>query len=219
MNLKKIGIYHLIFLLGFVILFIPPLLLKPAFCDFFGLIEGNQLGSTFDGITAPFINSIAAILVFIAFKEQVKANNLIKEQQYFQHIQEQIYRLEDNFIDLDEVIKEIKKNINGSINIHTTRIGEAKPLVYNINSDALNKIIYSTVIFEQTIDLINQLNNNKEFMKRKIRTLYVIMYEDNYLKLDVILKKIIGKNNSELYVAEALLGIKKLQEIKNFSIS
>lgn len=213
MNLNKINTIQLILILALIILFIPPLLIKTSFFDFFSLGNENEIGDTLGGITSPFINSIASILVFIAFKEQVKANNLIKEQQYFQHIQEQIYRLEDEYINLAEINNEIEKNIFRAHDIRNSSFGETKPLKVHINLEALNKALYSTLIFQQTLDLIEKLENNKEFMQNKIRLLYLIIYRDNYVKLDTKLKSIIGNSNSELYITELLLEIKKLQEI------
>lgn len=213
MNFIKINTIQLIFILGLIILLIPPLLIKTSYFDFFSLGNENEIGDTLGGITSPFINSIAAILVFIAFKEQVKANNLIKEQQYFQHIQEQIYRLEDEYINLAEINDNIERDISIMHDKRYSAIGETKPRIININLDALNKALYSTVIFQQTVDLINNLENNKEFMQNKIKLLYLIIYRDNYLKIDKTLKSIIGKSDSEPYIAELLLEIKKLQEL------
>ncbi|TZF98427.1 hypothetical protein FW781_00405 (plasmid) [Chryseobacterium panacisoli] len=59
--------------------FIAPLIftLKLNFIDF---TETGQIGDTIGGITAPFINILNAVLIYIAFTEQLKANNLLKKQ-------------------------------------------------------------------------------------------------------------------------------------------
>ncbi len=46
----------------------------------FDFTETGQIGDTIGGITAPFINILNAILIYIAFTEQLKANNLLKNQ-------------------------------------------------------------------------------------------------------------------------------------------
>lgn len=215
-DFSKINTIQLIIILGLIILFIPPLIIKTSFIDFFNLgATTNEIGDTLGGITSPFINAIAAILVFIAFKEQVKANNLIKEQQYFQHIQEQINRLEDNFISLSEIIEEIQKNIFGSVNIYNTQIGQTKPLTIHVNEEAISKAYYITVLFQQTCDLIDQLEHNKDFMYKKIRILYIIMYKDNFTNLENKLKGVINQSSSETYIFELLVQIDILQ--KKFS--
>ncbi len=43
--------------------------------------EGNAIGDTFAGIAGPFINIAAALLVYWSFREQVKANRVLAEEQ------------------------------------------------------------------------------------------------------------------------------------------
>jgi hypothetical protein len=53
---------------------VSPLLLT----QFTGIIsfnaESGAIGDTIGGITAPLVNILAAVLIFITFQEQVKAN-------------------------------------------------------------------------------------------------------------------------------------------------
>ena len=86
MNFKKLTINQLLIILGLVILFIPPIVSNVYISDFLDFTNKGGIGDTIGGITSPFINALAAVLVFIAFKEQVKANQLLKEQHYYQHI-------------------------------------------------------------------------------------------------------------------------------------
>lgn len=211
MKLDKITTAQLILILGFIILFVPALLIKTSFVDFFNFGEKSQIGDVL-AITSPFINAIAAILVFIAFKEQVKANDLIKEQQYFQHIQEQIYRLEDDFLDIPEIIKTIKSNIHQSFAIRGA-IGKANAAItIRLDEASLNKAIYSTILFQQTFDLIYKLEHNKDFMEKKIKTLYKIIYQDNYLKLNQELIQIMQYDPpSSAYIVDLLFQIQDLE--------
>ncbi|KXH81207.1 hypothetical protein [Chryseobacterium kwangjuense] len=66
-------------LISILITIIAPFILtrKLNFIDF---TNTGQIGDTIGGITAPFINIINAILIYIAFTEQLKANNLLKDQ-------------------------------------------------------------------------------------------------------------------------------------------
>jgi len=214
MNFEKITTRQLIIIIGLIILFIPSLLIQKSFFKLFAFGTNAEIGTVLDGITSPFINGIAAILVFIAFKEQVKANNLIKEQQYFQHIQEQIYRLEDDFLSISEIAIQIKSDISKSYTLSRGAIGkENSPITIALNDSNLNKAIYTTALFQQTVDLIDKLEHNKDFMNVKIRTLYKIIYKDDLIKIDTELKKISGFNStSKLYIAELLFQIKNLEE-------
>src|ERR1043165_7401962 len=114
-EISKVTVGQLCLIIGLVILILPGLMTLTAFCKFFVLDGYGENGDVIGGVTSPFINGIAAILVFVAFKEQVKANVLITEQQHFQHIQEQVHRLEGGDVfDLPKLMDGIEKNINDS---------------------------------------------------------------------------------------------------------
>lgn len=213
MSLKKYKISHLLIILGLIILITPVILTIPAFINYFNFSESGQIGDTIGGITAPFINSIAAILVFIAFKEQVKANDLIKEQLYFQHIQNQINRLEDSSLELPETIRNIFNQIYHSIQDGEETIGLAPPYNITIDEHLLNTVLYSTTIIEQTLSMIEKTENDKVFFYNKLRILYKIMYKDLYSQIEIELSKTLQhKSQAELYIAEILLATKSLTE-------
>lgn len=72
-----------------IITFLPPLLGNYGSIDFFDLKDAGPIGDALGGITAPFLSGLAAILVFIAFNEQVKANNIFKRQENLKMVIEQ----------------------------------------------------------------------------------------------------------------------------------
>jgi hypothetical protein len=49
---------------------------QPAIWNYWDLSEKGSVGDALNGITAPFIGTVGAILIFISFNEQVKANKL-----------------------------------------------------------------------------------------------------------------------------------------------
>ncbi len=49
---------------------------RPSFSSFFDFTQTGPIGDTIGGITAPFFNLLAAILIFISFRAQVKANSI-----------------------------------------------------------------------------------------------------------------------------------------------
>ncbi|MDA3853280.1 MAG: hypothetical protein PF444_03445 [Bacteroidales bacterium] len=116
MKLKNITPLQLALIIALIILIVPALLSLPYLFNWeiFDLTGKGEIGDAIGGITSPFINGLAAILVFVAFKEQIKANKLIQEQQYFQHIYEQILRLEKDELDLSGTIENIKKDLSNS---------------------------------------------------------------------------------------------------------
>ncbi|MFD2101316.1 hypothetical protein [Flagellimonas iocasae] len=48
--------------------------------------RSGVIGDTIGGITAPFINLLAAFLVFISFREQIRANKLLNKENRFNYI-------------------------------------------------------------------------------------------------------------------------------------
>lgn len=59
---------------------IPFLVTKQSWIWSFGELKANEIGDTIGGITAPFVALISAGLVYLALREQVKANRLISIQ-------------------------------------------------------------------------------------------------------------------------------------------
>lgn len=97
--------WHLIVIIFLIIIVLPPLLTLSAF--WFDFSKTGEIGDTIGGITAPFINGLAAVLVFIAFKEQVNANKLIvrsnellKTNEMKREILEMISHITKDFTDL-----------------------------------------------------------------------------------------------------------------------
>jgi hypothetical protein len=48
--------------------------------------ESGAIGDTIGGITAPFINLLAAFLVYLSFKEQIRANDKLSRENSFNYI-------------------------------------------------------------------------------------------------------------------------------------
>ena len=211
--MNNINTKYLILILGLIIIISPPILIRPAFSSLFDFSKTGNIGDTIGGITAPFINAIGAILIYVAFKEQIKANDLIKEQQYFQHIQEQIHRLEDDFLDIPSIIKGINENLIYSKTLGNNYNANVQ-YKYEINGELLNKAIYITVIFHQTSNLIDKMQSNKKFMHNKLKTLYKIMYQDNFIEIRSLLNKVLHmESESTAYSAELLSQIQSLQNL------
>ena len=98
MKLLQIEAYktsQILLVLVVIILIFPVLLTLPAIGKIFNFSTTGQIGDTIGGITAPFINGLAAILVFIAFKAQIKANELLKHQEESRNILDQISSIQD----------------------------------------------------------------------------------------------------------------------------
>lgn len=74
---------------------------QPYYWKTFDFSQTGQIGDTIGGITAPIINVIGAILIYLSFKAQIRANK-IQFQLFSQEIENQkkktgIFRLRWNY--------------------------------------------------------------------------------------------------------------------------
>ena len=73
MNIKNI----IILIAGIILIFIAMYLFtRPAIFDIWDFSSTGPIGDTIGGISAPIINLLGAFLVYISFKEQIKANQI-----------------------------------------------------------------------------------------------------------------------------------------------
>lgn len=88
MNLKSPSKTVKIVLAIILIAFTPFIFTRPS-PSFIGVVFSDKtgvIGDTIGGITAPFINLLAAYLVYISFKEQVKANKILSKETSYNFI-------------------------------------------------------------------------------------------------------------------------------------
>lgn len=206
MKILKIENYktsQIVLLLVLIILILPPLLSLPAFCKYFDFSITGNIGDTIGGITAPFINGLAAILVFIAFRAQINANEIFKNQEKSRNIIEQILLIQEDKL-------EIEKQISALI----SRISLLSSPLENILLNVINKVIYFTSEMHLAHELIVEYSGEKDFIYRKLYYLYVIRYKDLFTNLDVILKTSLTNINKdyEKYIVELLFEIKYLND-------
>lgn len=210
-ELKNLTNLQLILILLIIIILLPLLIKNLVLGSWFDYTDSGEIGDTLGGITSPFINGLAAVLVFITFKEQVNANKLIQQQLYFQHIQEQINRLEEDFLNISKVIAELDNSIYFQIQDSSKIIGYDPPYNINLSEEKLNKIMYSTTLFHQTIIMLENLKDEKVFFENKIKLLFRIIYKNNYSKLVIVLNKALAHNcPQKVYVGEIVGEMQKL---------
>jgi hypothetical protein len=211
--MKNLNIIQLIIIILIIIILTPFFISKIYISDYFDYTNTGQIGDTIGGITSPFINGLAALLVFITFKEQVKANKLIQEQIYFQHIQEQINRLEEDFLKISTISDDINSKISSSIYEESRIIGNEIPYNISVNERSLNKIMYSTTIFNQIIKSIDRVDTkeNKIFFQEKLKLLFKIVYKKNYSEIVISFNKALEHNcKQKKYIDEIVQEMSKL---------
>lgn len=121
---------------------IPISLLSPLiFTQYSGISDftttGN-IGDTIGGITAPFINILGAILVFLALKAQIQANLIIQDQIDQQELEK---RLENESKQLNQYYSNLKSSIDGFkySTLNTWELGNKENFEL-IGSDAFYKM-------------------------------------------------------------------------------
>jgi hypothetical protein len=97
---REIGLFIFI---GLFFIFGPKLLtLILGYNDF---NKTGQIGDTFGGLTAPFLSYFGSVLVYLAFKAQIDANNKITQQFDEQNTDQLFFRVFDNFKELRSDLK------------------------------------------------------------------------------------------------------------------
>ncbi len=211
--IEKLKDWHILLFIAVTILVLPLLLTIPVnwlfknsfLQNLFDLSGKGEVGDTIGGITAPFINGLAAFLVFIAFKEQINANKIFKRQEEARNIFEQIKLIQDDNL-------EIEKTINVVIDSYTSYYKEKE----KVTMANLNQVIYFTTEISLAIDLIEKYNGeNKAFLYKKLFYLYVIKYQNWFIELEKIFKICLHNVNPdyELYVTELLFQIQYLNSV------
>lgn len=191
----------IILLISIIFTFLAPLLftLKLNLIDF---TETGQIGDTIGGITAPFINILNAILIYIAFTEQLNANNLLKDQiaeekdkekQRLENIKRLItFDIENNIIPSLESLKEeiiiyLKNKETGILSTYST-FPELNDGIYtNINHSDLLKIydidfkcITQIYLYVNYLNKITPLNISHKYPTDRNSLILINLDDDKY---------------------------------------
>ena len=126
----------------------------------------GQIGDTIGGLTAPFINLLSAILVYLAFKEQIESNNLTRTQFLLQEIKEQqrLQRIKELILwDLSHRIKPIAIEIKVEVQKYIPNIvaGKIIPMVDHVD-------------FNKDIFLANSMNEYFEVFNKEAKDLQTL---------------------------------------------
>lgn len=112
MELKKLKEYRVgrLIIIIAVILLLPILFTRPNLfaIDLFDFSNTGAIGDTIGGITAPFINGLAAILVYIAFMEQVKVNKNSEETRRIDLMLTELKQIKSDFESINKLQEDLK---------------------------------------------------------------------------------------------------------------
>lgn len=187
----KISKIELYIFIGFgILLFIIPYL----FTRSWGILPIEDIGGTIGGVTAPFLGFFGSILVYLALKAQVKANELINEQFLLQQSKENIQNFENSFYNLINFHINIVNNIEKLYD--RSRIRRTRKLY--LGADELEFTGKGKIVFIIEYDNISKFLTNEYYRSKQYENDYsdVIYFKDNESRLSVF-KKIYSVYYSE----------------------
>lgn len=191
-----IGFTLLLFVMFGPILF-SKLTLGPEFNE-----KSAHIGDTIGGITAPFVNLLAALLVWISFKEQVKANKLLSKETSYNFLNTLIKNFKNSYEDFNQqndtrisLVRDFNLDdypidilISGTRYFpHYTNedstLYEIKRIYYNYHNIII-KISGSINLFSTILDNIRNSNLDKN-----LKTSFLILINNEFLfYLEIISK-------------------------------
>ncbi len=155
-----------------------------------GFLDFNttgQIGDTFNGIIGPFIAWLAAILIYITLRQQIKANVLLKEQNDFRFILDNTNLLSDNKSDIKTLCKLTLEDFEKNI--------------YH-ESKHLRRLSLILIDFKATITMVSNIKTNRSFLENKIMLTWESIYKP---EIEAVNKQIV--NTSAFRSITFILGI------------
>ncbi len=149
-----------------IILLIAGVIILPWFFtqtvfSVYNMSETGQIGDTIGGITAPFINGLGAVLIYIAFKEQVKSGNSAREEKRLDLIIANLNKLEEDPYKISKLCQGCLNDLNGK----------------DYQSKEILNLIRLLQEFQSISEFISELTDNKKFVENKLFLTWKMTYE------------------------------------------
>lgn len=190
------NIIMMVLLILISIIFFPWLFTSSIFENF---SNTGAIGDTIGGITAPFINGLGAVLVYIAFKEQVKANQLVQDQFKKQEKGDIRKNFESTFFQLLQIHHDIvaKMDFRLKILMNDTELGKKIQEIVltfvterEMSAESVKDSITGRDVFKESFivmqSLINHyvINENGDEDDKKAKEILDTIYAYVYHKMD-----------------------------------
>ncbi|MDQ6471400.1 putative phage abortive infection protein [Flavobacterium sp. LHD-80] len=173
------GEFIILIIIGVIIVALP-LLLTNSYLSIVSFKETGPIGDTIGGITAPFLSLFGSILVYLALKAQIVANDKINDQFLKQEKKEYRQNFENTFFNLLSMHHQIITDID----FETKKI-------YHFHNDLKEFIKTNTLIKDEYRDgiITNEHLKSRDVFKFSFEVLDYLLYidkmifeEDDYLK-------------------------------------
>lgn len=171
---------YYLFSIGFILLLISSIFLftQPAFFESYDLSETGQIGDTIGGITAPFINLLGAVLVFLSFTTQNNANKILSEQNSFSLLHELYKDLKNDFTNLSFSSPSIKegKEYQGkrALSLFANTLSKRIDNINFPNNSFFDELLFLMGNFTILIDIIETSNITEEQKKYVLRLIHFL---------------------------------------------
>lgn len=158
---KKTIIYTSLIIVFLIFTFLAPYLFSKGYSGIVFNADTGAIGDTIGGITAPFINLLAAFLVWISFREQVKANKMLSSETSYNFTKALINDLRSTF-DITQ------KN---TFNVYVTNMTDSK----------FDKILFSTLPSgKKSISVPDETFSSEDLFNIKTE-LFIVPFHLKYL--------------------------------------
>lgn len=171
----------------FLIVFSPWLFTRDAFFISFGQKSG-YIGDTIGGITSPIINFLGAILVYLSFSEQIKANQILRNDSVINNFNSRYVEIKDEFNKLSFPISEMHTDVT-----HRKFDSAFDSYVSDLEKRGEGNILfeyhlkYVFYLFKYFIDELNDSNLDFEIKKSLFLRLYQFYYANLSFQLDLMI--------------------------------
>ncbi|MCZ8216146.1 MAG: hypothetical protein O9262_07900 [Cyclobacteriaceae bacterium] len=178
--------------IGFVLLLFGTVygLTREVIFESWGLSTTGQIGDTIGGITAPIINIVGSILIFISFLSQNKANKIQAEHNSFALLHELYKDLKDDFNNLSFYSKSIG---NGNIyqgkralSVFSEVLESRKDNEDFKKNSYFNELLFLIGSFSILLNIVKTSNVNeteKKYIFRLIHFLYTTRIKEHVTKI------------------------------------
>lgn len=175
--------FKFILIVGLLSIIVLPILLTSTKISFINFNDTGQIGETINGISAPFIALLAAILTFLAFFIQYKANKIQIDQ-----INEQKKQFDKQYNEQKEQFQIQNENqiFYRLLESHENRVANAYTIDQRIE---VKGFLYLKLISETALDFIREeaISFARNLLRDKPELIddlyYIKMYQANHIKI------------------------------------
>ncbi len=230
MNLQKPKNIIIFFLVGIILLFFSVwAFTRPAFLHCFNIAEkSGEIGDIIGGITAPITSLLGALLIYLSFTEQIKANKLIQSQwsydtfvRLFNDIQNEYSTLKFTNVESYQLSNYVSVTYSGS----EALINFISKMEFAISHNFTGILSDISFILEDLRALIEDIDKSdiniekKYFIVNRINRFYISKLETQLISLKMGLEKNQNANLYNYHISSIVLTNQAIDKIRKKYLS